>query len=655
MAGGTMKTTYYLVTAAALAVAALTVYAQLPSLNGPLPPNTTASAAPSDVPRLALPPVTTPPDEPLVMPGAAVKPAELPPLPAAAPAKPSELPPLPGATPVGFSEPAVPVPPALPPVPTTPAVPPVAPEVSVPLPAVPATPSAPAVPPVPPAPVAPPAGLEPPVLPPPAVPAPKPTPTDVPPAPPVKPNAPVEPLVPPPAMPVTPPKPTPAPTPVPTPVLQPPVQPTPAPLAPSVTTPAPQVTGETLPGTKYIVLKDDKVIEGSVTLRGDVVVVRQGALDRPYSKGQVQYVADSKDEVYKFQLAKVSSTDAAGRLKVARWCMFSGMREQALTEAREVQKLQPANTDAAALVRSLEQSLKQFPPAGAPVMTAPAAPVFPTELSSPKPVAEAVPDVPADAANLFGTKVQPILANQCVDCHAKADHAGKFKLVRVDPAGAGRAQTNANLAAVMGQIRKDDLEASPLLVASVTAHGGQKLPSFTRQAVAYRTLEAWVSLAAGAPATIPPAATLPAAPAKPALPPVATPTVEAPVLPPVANPALPAVPTTPAIPAAPALPPVGAPTADPVLPPVPVTPAPAVPVPPMIPSADPLLPPVPVVPKPEAPALPPIPPASAAPAVPLPALPPSGFGSAAPPKPPATGPAGDEFDPAGFNQGMPKK
>ena len=112
---------------------------------------------------------------------------------------------------------------------------------------------------------------------------------------------------------------------------------------------------------KFAVLKDDKLIEGTVGVSDDKVIVRQGALDRPFHKSQVQFVAADKDEVYRFMLAKVPANDVAARLKVARWCMFSGLREQALTEAREVQKLQPNNSSAADMVRSLELSLQQFP------------------------------------------------------------------------------------------------------------------------------------------------------------------------------------------------------------------------------------------------------------------------------------------------------
>ncbi len=608
-----MKTTYYLVTAAAVAAAALVVHAQLPNLDTPPLPPKTVHASPA-VPRLALPPVSSPPDEPLVMPG----------LPAVPPVK-SGVPTLPSVAPVSGAEPSVPSVTGVPlPLPLLPA--PTAPLVYTgPGPVVSGPPTEPLIPPV-------------------ALPLPTPKPVLLPPS---------------------------APVPASMPVLEPPVQPVPAPSA----------NDPLEAGGKYVVLKDDKVLEGSVTLRGDVVVVRHGSLDRPFTKSQVQFVAGSKDEVYRFMLAKVPATDAAARLKVARWCMFSGMREQALFEAREVQKLDPRNADATALARSLELSLQQFPPANAPKMSAPQTPTVPAELRTVLPPVTPVPvepelDVTPEAANLFAVRVQPFLANQCVECHVKFD-TGKFKLALVAPGESGHQATRANLRAVAAQLLKDEPVSSPFLVKALTAHGGQKVPAVaSRQAVVYQTLEAWTALAVGTPimampAVPPPPMPVPLAPVIPPAPvfvptlPSVVPVVD-PVLPPVVEmlprtPTLPSVPP-PAFPPAvdPALPPVNpvppVNTAPPVLLPIPATSTPpASPVVPVIPPADPLLPVMPpaIVPLPK-PVVPPIPPASAQTPFPLsPVQPASGtqFGTTLPPKPPVSGPiGGDEFDPAGFNQ-----
>ena len=607
MASGTMKTTYWLVTTAAVAAAGVVVYTRLSAGDPPLPQvPQVADAWRADVPQLALPPVVLPPDEPLAMPAVPVTPAVPPPLPVAPPV-----------TLASGTEPFVP------PVP------------------VPAMPAAPAVP-MYPAPVTSEPPFEPLVQP-----APKPL---LPPAP-VTPEVPVKP-----ALPSAAPLPPAPPLPAPSPVLQPPVPAKPDPLPPAAGVAPPRVPPEPLAvGGKYVVLKDDKLIEGGVSVSGDTVLVRQGALDRPFPKSQVQFVAASRDEVYRFMLAKVSADDAAARLKVARWCMFSGLREQALAEAREVQKLQPNGPAAADLIRSLELSLQQFPPDGAAKMSAPAVPTFPAELRpAPLPVPPAAPvtpvepepDVSPEAALVFGARVQPFLANQCVECHAKPD-AGKFKLVRVNPADAGPQATRANLRAVAGQLRKDDPAASPLLMKSLAAHGGMKLPAVVnRQAAVYQSLEAWTALAVGTPLSVPPA---PApAPPVPLMPPVADP------VPPVPFPLPPVTPAPLPLPL-----PVPPPVADPLLPPaVPFVPAPAPlpkPIVPAIPPADPFEPILPPAPPPKpVPAAPPfIPPATAGLKPPSPVVPVGGtqFGAAVPPKPPVTGPTGgDEFDPAGFNK-----
>jgi hypothetical protein len=649
-----MKTTYWLVTAAAVAAAGVTVYARLPDRNPPLPKAALSGGpvATPDVPRLTLPPVVLPPDEQLALPRAPDTGADPLPLPVLTTPKP-DVP----ALPPGPKPDELPVPPLVPVAPiggTAPLIPPL------PAPALPALPAVPA---------------------------------------PVKP---VEPLSPAPLVPVAPrlpetPSPAPpVPAPYTPPVLEPPVisKPTPTPPQPlPLPTPQPVLppAGPLAVEGKFVVLNNDKLIEGDVTLSGDKVIVRYGALDRPFPKSQVQFVGASKDEVYKFMLAKVAANDPTERLRVARWCMLSGMREQALTEAYEVKKLQPVNKAAADMIRSLEASLAQFPPeGGGPRMVAPTPPTFTVELRptvppmppptppSP-PTVDPEPDVSAEAALVFGSRVQPFLANQCASCHAKSDYAGTFKLVRVNPAEAGPMATRTNLRAVAGQLKKDDPAARPLLVKSLTAHGGMKQPATGRNAPVYLALEGWVALAVGTPLAAPPAVPPMTKPTAPVLPPVEVAPPVRPVspvvppepiaLPPVkpidpdpiplplpvpvpSAPTLPAVPVTPAIPPAPVVPLI--PRADPLIPTIPpalpsgpAVPLPALPKAPAVPPPVEALPPLPVV-------LPPAPP----PTVPKPATgappfvaPPSQFGTTAPPKPPVTGPSGDEFDPAGFNRG----
>ena len=348
----------------------------------------------------------------------------------------------------------------------------------------------------------------------------------------------------------------PTPTPLPTPT------PTPLPAAPAATAPS---------ANKILLLADGKLLEGEVGQIGDKVTVRRGALEQAFPKDKVQLVAANKDEVYQHLLAKVPAADAAARMKLARRMLLAGMRDQARREALEVVKLDPANAAAAQMARSLEESLRLFPDNGKPATeVAPAAPPNPgvhTAGSPPTPpatsdippvVTEPEPAVPAEAAAAFPTKVQPILANLCADCHSKPAHAGPFKLAATEGFDLRPQAAAQNLRSVAGQIRKEDPAASPLLVKGAAPHGGMKQSAFTGKAAAYAAVEAWVHAAAGTPAPVP---AKPAAPAVPLIPP-ATAAVPASPLPAVPAPtSIPAPPVPPAsIPALPTVPPPPSPT-----------------------------------------------------------------------------------------------
>lgn len=568
MAGGTMKTSYYLVAAAGLTAAAVTAYdhlplrADTPAATLPLPHDPVALAratlpAMPAVPDVPLPPIVPPPDGPLVIPVAAT-PAPLPALPA--------TPPVP-------AQPAAPAPPAMtvPPIETTP------PLAAPPVPVIPLTPPTPVT-----TPLVPPIGT-------PGAPAASKVVTPVLPA--IPPIASVPPVAPPPAPVVTgaPPEPKPLPT-----------LPPPTPVTSGLDTLKPNPAANLAPVGKYIVLRGNKLIEGGVLTNGDKIIVRQGALDRSFAKGEVLYVAGSRDEVYHFMLATVPANNADARLAVAKWCTLNGLREQALAEAHLILKLTPGHRGATDLARSMEESLRQFPPDGSHPKTQGA---LVTE-------SEPEPDVTAEAATTFVSRAQPVLANQCMECHARDNHASAFKLKRVTGFEVGPQTTHGNLRAVASQLKKDDPANSPLLVKALAAHGGMKQPAFvSRQAVAFRVLEAWVAVAVGNASV--PTMTPPTAPVFPPTPPVT------PIPPATAAAELPPVETTP------------------------VTVPHVLPTPPSIPTAE-------IGTRSTPSSLPAIPIARPATSLPKAA---GQFGTGS--KPPMQ-PGVDEFDPAAFNNTLPR-
>jgi len=404
-----------------------------------------------------------------------------------------------------------------------------------------------------------------------------------------------------------------------------PILPAPTPITPGLETLKPEPAANLAPSGKFIVLRGNKLIEGDVIANGDTIIVRRGTLDRNIARADVLYVAASRDQVYRFMLGTVPANNADARLAVAKWCTLNGLREQALAEAQAILALAPGHRGATELARSMEESLRQFPADGSQPKTQGALVT----------VNEPEPDVTPEAASTFVSRAQPILANQCMECHARDDHASAFKLKRVTGFEVGPQTTHANLRAVASQLKKDDPANSPLLVKALATHGGMKQPAFvSRQAVAFRVLEAWVATAVGN-ASIP---------------------TMTPPSPPVFAPTPSVTPITPATAAAesalvPPTTPVSTPTTtQPVLPPVEVSPVAVphvLPTPPGIPTAETStrttpskLPAIPVVPSTAS--LPP--PGGVKPA--------SQFGTGT--KPPALGGV-DEFDPAAFNGSRPER
>jgi hypothetical protein len=126
------------------------------------------------------------------------------------------------------------------------------------------------------------------------------------------------------------------------------------------------------------------------------------------------------------------------------------------------------------------------------------APIIVVALIAADPAPPALPvDCGPEALRVFGTKVQPFLMNACVACHS-GDKAGPFALRRATPGRSLHPDTaQANLVAALQQIDRAHPEKSPLLVKTLTAHGGQARPSLKdSNAAAFKNLAEWARLVA---------------------------------------------------------------------------------------------------------------------------------------------------------------
>lgn len=144
-----------------------------------------------------------------------------------------------------------------------------------------------------------------------------------------------------------------------------------------------------------------------------------------------------------------------------------------------------------------------------PPVNPPVPPVVPVSAS-------AIEDVPAfnsESAKMFTARVQPILANACAGCHARKDHAGRFKLRHTSSEFVDTEAATANLHAAARMVSRDRPAESLFLTKATTAHGGAKEPPLRSRVIpAFRYLEVWAHWAA-APEGAPVPEVLPSAPA----------------------------------------------------------------------------------------------------------------------------------------------
>jgi hypothetical protein len=233
---------------------------------------------------------------------------------------------------------------------------------------------------------------------------------------------------------------------------------------------------------RVLVLRNEQVLQGEVERVGDRYHVRREIGSTWVPLDQALYLCDNLGEAYTFVRRRANLSDPDERLRLAHWCRLHGLGAQALEEARAALALRPDDGPTGRLVRLLQERARSPKP--------PAPPPEPEggEEASLPPV-----DVDADTLSAFATRVQPILMNTCLRCHASGRERA-FHLRRVaSPGLINRRSTQHNLAAVLRQVDYARPEASPLLTKAVSDHAQVgRAPLGGRDEPTYRALVAWL-------------------------------------------------------------------------------------------------------------------------------------------------------------------
>ena len=219
-----------------------------------------------------------------------------------------------------------------------------------------------------------------------------------------------------------------------------------------------------------LVLHSGNVVKGELMPRpgGYEVAVPGGQM--LVSAGNIKFAARDMDDAYHRMRASFQNLSPDVHLHLARWCLSHQMKSAARREALDALHLDPNRQDAKGILESLarmERRLKESEGKPKDLQQTIAESMVSHRLS--------LGGLPAEQARQFTLRIQPIMINKCAQCHAS--HKTEFQLVRYGRIMKPRI-SEQNLAAVLAQVDLESPESSPLLVHSMTMHGGSRRSSF---------------------------------------------------------------------------------------------------------------------------------------------------------------------------------
>lgn len=246
-------------------------------------------------------------------------------------------------------------------------------------------------------------------------------------------------------------------------------------------TPVPSVPAAPVKG-KVLLLNNDRGMEGDIERVGDSYRIRRPVGEVTIPADKAKRLCADWDDALRQMRSESNLADPDERLRLSRWCVANGLRQEALAEAKAALALRPGSKQVQQIVQMLQRTAETA--SASPTASAPA-----VEASNAG-TAPAV-DIASESFAAFVSKVQPILMNTCASCHCYGK-GGEFHLYKPHEGGAKIAAMR-NLASVLAQLAPDRPAASPLLAKAVSAHGTASVPPIQgRKTAPFRTMEIWV-------------------------------------------------------------------------------------------------------------------------------------------------------------------
>jgi len=220
--------------------------------------------------------------------------------------------------------------------------------------------------------------------------------------------------------------------------------------------------GKYLP--KWVLLRNGRMQFGEVMKDSAGYLFRSNGARMRFSETQVEAVADTKTDIFRYKRNRIAANDLDERVELARWCLVHLLIVEAKSEVKAVLAIDPQFEPARKLFKNLEHPESPFAPqqeTKAPIATSG--------------IASDAAGFGDEAIHLFTSQVQLILLNKCGKCHSNPRYETEFRLS--DRRSINKANTSRNFKAAEAMVDLRNPGKSKLLEMAITPHGGDKVVS----------------------------------------------------------------------------------------------------------------------------------------------------------------------------------
>lgn len=272
----------------------------------------------------------------------------------------------------------------------------------------------------------------------------------------------------------------------------------------------------------HVLLDNGNVLFGSITKLGDQIIVKRDESSSVRLPGRrVRFISENLDGIYRFRVAHRFPSDLAQLQRDVQWSLRNGLTMRAAEDVVKARELAPADAKTIHLLRQVAAELKkQHLPRSQSAANSPAtsgqqssvrtvsyestssestngsvdgkSPA--TESDHPTRQASEGGLINQSIANHFSARVQPVLMNRCVTCHADVPENQTSLRLRtaIESTWAPKQVAQDNLNAVLQFIDRQAPLDSLLRIKATDGHGGAKKSFGAPGSAMLRNLDRWL-------------------------------------------------------------------------------------------------------------------------------------------------------------------